>query len=249
MPNGKCQLCDQPAEVRPSGNAEVVNCLTCQEYVLIPSMLRVIHDIPPRVLAALSAYTCQAPPRVEGREPPVLRADNYEGYARLHMGTTVAEKLRRVLKYIEAQTIDKSPGTRVRVEGRTFPLFDAAEPSEVGYLLNLLVEQDYLDGPKNGHQITAKGWAHLDATVTGPEPGTCFVAMASDTVDTLYEEGIRAAVVTDCGFTVTLVEKIEHNQNIDDVIIAELRRCQFMVANFTEHRNYSGPQKLDRRLS
>ena len=61
--------------------------------------------------------------------------------------------------------------------------------------------------------------------------------MASNTVDTVYDEGIRAAVVTDCGFTVTLVERIEHNQNINDVIIAELRRCQFMVADFTGHRN------------
>ena len=102
------------------------------------------------------------------------------------------------------------------------------------------MRRDDLERPtasSGGHCLTEQGWARLDPVVTGAEPGTCFVAMASNTVDTVYDEGIRAAVVTDCGFTVTLVERIEHNQNINDVIIAELRRCQFMVADFTGHRN------------
>jgi hypothetical protein len=32
------------------------------------------------------------------------------------------------------------------------------------------------------------------------------------------------------------VDRIEHNENINDKIIADLRACQFVVADFTGHK-------------
>jgi hypothetical protein len=43
--------------------------------------------------------------------------------------------------------------------------------------------------------------------------------------------------VNDCGFTIVPVDRVEHNENINDRIISELRTCQFVVADFTLHRN------------
>jgi nucleoside 2-deoxyribosyltransferase len=33
------------------------------------------------------------------------------------------------------------------------------------------------------------------------------------------------------------VDRVEHNDNINDRIISEIRACQFLVADFTLHRN------------
>ena len=232
-----CRLCDQPASARSPGNYEYVECQTCGKYQLTTSMLRVIQDVlSPRIRDALSAYTRQTPQRADG-DSHVLDASNYENYARQHIGTSVSTKLRRLLKHMALQTQETHPGAKVQVTGKMYPLFDAAR-SEMGYLTDLLAKRGDVEREANSFfRITEQGWKRLEPIAPGGEPGTCFVAMASDMVNRAYEPGIRAAVVTDCGFDVILVEKVEHNGSINDLIIAELRRCQCLVADFSHHRN------------
>jgi nucleoside 2-deoxyribosyltransferase len=45
------------------------------------------------------------------------------------------------------------------------------------------------------------------------------------------ERGIVAA-----GYQPFVVMKVEHNQKIDDLIIGEIRRSRFLIADFTGHR-------------
>jgi hypothetical protein len=40
-----------------------------------------------------------------------------------------------------------------------------------------------------------------------------------------------------CKFTIVRPDRVEHNDNVNDRIISEIRSCQFMVADFTLHRN------------
>jgi nucleoside 2-deoxyribosyltransferase len=56
-------------------------------------------------------------------------------------------------------------------------------------------------------------------------------------LDSAYDEGIKPAVTEDCQFSVIRVDRVEHNDNINDRIIGEIRGCQFIVADFTLHRN------------
>ena len=47
-----------------------------------------------------------------------------------------------------------------------------------------------------------------------------------------YEEGIALAI-EDAGYKPVRIDRKDHNNKIDDEIIAEIRRSRFLVADFT----------------
>jgi hypothetical protein len=76
-----------------------------------------------------------------------------------------------------------------------------------------------------------------DEQVAYPVHGRCFVAMAfRDSLLEAYTEGIHAAIKKDCGFEAVRMLELEHNDKICDRIIVEIRKAQFVVADFTFHR-------------
>lgn len=74
--------------------------------------------------------------------------------------------------------------------------------------------------------------AELDGNNAGSKQA--FVAMwFDDSMHDAYENGIRPAI-EDAGYVATRIDKIDHNDKIDDKIIAEIRRSRFLVADFTQ---------------
>ncbi len=60
-----------------------------------------------------------------------------------------------------------------------------------------------------------------------------FVAMwFDDSVKEAYEAGIECAI-RDSGYRPLRIDKKQHNNKIDDEIIAEIRRSRFIVCDFT----------------
>jgi nucleoside 2-deoxyribosyltransferase len=51
----------------------------------------------------------------------------------------------------------------------------------------------------------------------------------------VFESGFAKAI-SDSGYTPFRIDRKEHNQKIDDEIVAEIRRSKFVVADFTGHR-------------
>lgn len=71
----------------------------------------------------------------------------------------------------------------------------------------------------------------------GGIPGRCFVAMwFSNETKAAYQEGIEPAV-TNAGFRPLRIDMKEHNNEIPDEIMAEIRNAQFVVADFTGQRH------------
>lgn len=56
-----------------------------------------------------------------------------------------------------------------------------------------------------------------------------------DNMTQVYNEAIAPAIEA-AGYTPVRIDKTEHNQKIDDEIIAQIRRSKFVVADFTKHR-------------
>jgi nucleoside 2-deoxyribosyltransferase len=54
----------------------------------------------------------------------------------------------------------------------------------------------------------------------------------SDETQSAYADGIEPAI-TESGYRAVRIDKKEHNNKIDDEIIAEIRRSKFLVADFT----------------
>lgn len=109
---------------------------------------------------------------------------------------------------------------------------------ELRELLRLLSETGFLDAQFYSSGIdarpTARGWEELDKMGRRQiESSQAFVAMwfNEETEDT-YVKGIAPALM-DTGYKPMRIDKKDHNNKIDDEIIAEIRRSRFIVADFT----------------
>ena len=89
---------------------------------------------------------------------------------------------------------------------------------------------------------TARGWQELD-NLKRPRTNSsqAFVAMwFNETTNDAYINGIELALKT-TGYKPIRIDKKEHNNKIDDEIVAEIRRSHFLIADFTcEPRNVRG---------
>jgi len=85
--------------------------------------------------------------------------------------------------------------------------------------------------------ITPRGWEFLEnLNKSTSDSDTGFVAMWFDsTVNPAWLDAIKPAI-EEGGYQPVRIDKVEHNNRIDDEIIAGIRACKFLVADFTGQR-------------
>ncbi|PZM10165.1 nucleoside 2-deoxyribosyltransferase [Rhizobium tubonense] len=85
-----------------------------------------------------------------------------------------------------------------------------------------------------GISLTFDGYSHLEQLKANPRASLqAFVAMwFGIEVAEAYKNGIGPAII-DAGYRPMRIDQKEHNNKIDDEIIAEIRRSRFVVADFT----------------
>jgi nucleoside 2-deoxyribosyltransferase len=111
---------------------------------------------------------------------------------------------------------------------------------ELNYLLfdYLVKAKGFLlsDDDQNGFKISPAGWAHLDDTERQINSVQAFVAMMfSSRTNKLWANGISKGIA-DAGYKPFRIDKLDHNNRIDDEIIAAIRKSKFLVADFTGNR-------------
>lgn len=130
-----------------------------------------------------------------------------------------------------------------------------AADDEVMYLTNFLARKGLLEekvaaygvNSQGSYQntenyfeyvITPDGHSHLAELEKKVIASTrAFVAMWFDeSMGAAYEHGL-ALGISDAGYEPLRIDRIDHNNKIDDEIIAEIRRSRFLVADFTQGRN------------
>ena len=82
--------------------------------------------------------------------------------------------------------------------------------------------------------MTSSGWQKF-AELAEQEPlgSQAFVAMwFSPIMNDVYVEGFERGIA-EAGYDAVRIDRKEHNNKIDDEIIAEIRRSKFVVADFT----------------
>jgi hypothetical protein len=105
-----------------------------------------------------------------------------------------------------------------------------------------LVEGQFSLGGACHVRPTAAGWQELDnLTRRKSDSSQAFIAMwFHDSMDDAFTKGITPAVLA-TGYKPIRIDKKEHNNKIDDETIAEIRRSQFLIADFTcENRKVRG---------
>lgn len=112
---------------------------------------------------------------------------------------------------------------------------------ELQYLLTefLIGEKRFLISESTAgidYKISPAGWAFLDDSGKMPDSIQAFVAMwFSNETGKLWTEGIYPAIVG-AGYKPFRIDKHDHNNRIDDEIIASIKRSKFLVADFTGQR-------------
>jgi hypothetical protein len=156
-----------------------------------------------------------------------------------------------VLDKIDAATLllaDRSAGFGSEVAftvAEVAPLIWARPSPEVGSIIahlqesGLAVRHDSVrtKGEPLRLSLTAKGWQRVDhLRPLGQRGRKAFVATAfTDVMAQVYDLGIRPALIA-AGYEPYRVDRDHFSEKIDDRIMAELRRCALLVADFTAQR-------------
>jgi hypothetical protein len=230
-----CPVCDR-ADVKTEGTA--LNCKRCCRYSIDARVGAVLKDPDfARLRVYLSAHLRQAGER--GEEVVAVRFDNWKTFAEGHAHTRVSRKLDMLLELF--CKLSSTAGKTIALNPTDdFVLVDAGDVEEMNWLTESLVEQQMLrvsdPYPFRSYTVTPKGWEHNSPMYPGGVPGTCFVAMAlHPLLDGVYESGIKPAVEAS-GLTVINVGKVQYNGIVTDLIHAEIRRAQVIVADVTSQR-------------
>ncbi len=242
MTTGSCPICGLNSFEEQLGgrDAYTFECKRCGTFAMTGRLLRQFrgHEHEPddlKLRPYLSAYTKQT--SMAGTTP-MLGSENWRDVARAHMGTPVPAKVLKLLRLFE--TGSDHPGASVRtIPELDFPLLDAKNTEEMGFLYNHLVDLGYVEQvSENVARLTVKGWEQLSPNPSVGLPGRVFVAMSfADELDIVYFEGIAPALKDDCKLEPRRMKEIQHVDQITERIIAEIKLAQFMVADFTGQRS------------
>jgi hypothetical protein len=213
-----------------------VKCARCGEYRITRQCSFNPQNADAGTLAAVSASTRQA---TESGASLLLRMDNWDQLSAAHKRTPVRQKVIKLLQYLASKS--QFPGDAVRIDEQVdYPAFDAATPAECNFLVQHVYKKGYLHRWAGGFAtLSVRGWDHVEPLIgIAGIPGRCFVAMSfAEELDEAYLLGMKLAVEKDCGLTAIRMKEIEHNQDICDRLLSEIRQAQFVIADFTGHRN------------
>ena len=189
----------------------------------------------PILKCALSCATRQS---FEAKQVVQITETTALQLAEAHLNTRVSENQERLLREIAKKAV--RPHVEVPFSSKSdFTLIDCYSREEFLWHFESLKGQGLIAFTLTASdevvaRLTTTGWNKVQPLVrpTGI-PGRCFVAMwFSEDTRAAYESGISPAL-SDAGFTPIRIDRKEHNNEIPDEIIAEIRNCQFMVADFT----------------
>ena len=104
---------------------------------------------------------------------------------------------------------------------------------DLGYVANTVTGSGH-----SGFMITAKGWQRVsELRQPGRDSKQAFVAMSfAPEYAQFFDSGIKPAIEADQKMKAYRIDRADHNNRIDDQIIAEIRRSRYLVSDFTAHR-------------
>ena len=147
----------------------------------------------------------------------------------------------RITPYI-GQFIPIDPST-------DYPYFYCKNAEELIGLFGLLDDEDLIKGtvpthPTTNTVLTPKGYQRLrEIQKPNQESNQCFVAMwFADEMKNAFDDAIMPAIQyvepggTESRFKAVKIDNVEHANDINDEIIAQIRRSRFMVCDLTGYR-------------
>ena len=232
-----CPLCKIEAEQvsqLPTQPLYAVNCPACGKYHITMSGLD--DPLPTNALPGkVSAWTRQ---EHEAGHIALVTDEKLLNPPKLFDGLTCESKLLRALQTIARKW--PNPGEYVALNATHWPLFCDTGFNEFMWLLKSLFERTFLDQNLANIKVakarlTALAWQTLEsANSKFQQADLCFVAMRFlPELDPLFTSMRKAAARA--GYFCQRVDTDPHADHIDQRLIDMLKRCRFVIADFTDN--------------
>ena len=192
--------------------------------------------------------------RRQGNFAPLVTLDIVE-YGKKCRPSTVSERADSLLGYLvqESDAIGRKIEIGCEGENNLYGEFqfsdspteqtamawtESTTSEELSFLYRYLREQGWIEVDISGRckvcKVRVEGYKHAGDLLVNADSTQGFVAMWFDeSTDEVYSSGIEPGIL-DAGYKPLRIDRKEHNNKIDDEIIAEIRRSRFLVADFTE---------------
>ena len=157
------------------------------------------------------------------------------------------EKLNKTLLVISDKS--KWVGDVVNIDHKKdYPLYFCRNWRELISVIKLLISENLINNPVvndlNSLQITTDGYVKIrDLRKYNKESNQCFVAMwFTEEMNGIYEKSFKKGIEfvepgqTEPRFKAVKIDNVEHANDINDEIIAQIRRSRFMVCDLTGYR-------------
>ncbi len=245
--NDLCILCNQSAQkTQIQGRDEYIfRCKTCGNYSSDGLMIAEFETSKTQEQKAMiSAYTREL--YEFELDPPKLNvlADSgeIERIIERYMNKSYIEKFDNLILFLSRKTNFYGHSITVNLNN-DYPITFSNGREEFEYIFINKIASDGLIRTAG----TAGASTSLKLTWEGLEKAAeiesrkvisknCFVAMSFDaSLNEAYDDGIKPAI-EQAGYTPIRIDKEEHNEKICDLIIAEIRKCKFLVADMTMHK-------------
>lgn len=249
----KCPIWGTPAEVVTVGeNVDVSSPRAGGEYRLTGTACKVLDALPLEARARLTTWLVDQ--RRAGVKKPVVNVDVLK-VSRDRRSLSLGDRKERLFRAIRATNpnlhfsfkLAGSVDDDYHFWHRHLGAWTESANPEGGDVPRLceLAEEDGLLRRHGGHAyLTSQGWSFLEQLGQhGADTSQVFVAMwFSPEMQAAYDEGISLAI-RDAGYIPLRIDAKEHNNKIDDEIIAEIKLSRFVVADFT-----AGQVEADRKF-
>lgn len=227
-----CPICRRNLREGPisSGLWTTYSCRTCGGFSLFQSMIGELASdkwTPYRHLISATTKEARMPVDV-----------NREMLQRLECGgireRTVSEKIELMVRHYARRSNEIGHGVMAEADTE-YPAAWCRSPTEWGTLLRELIRGfGYLESTSNGVAVTVKGWEWLaERPAAAGDVG--FIAMSfADELKPIYE-AIDGAIFS-AGYKPVRVDQDHYTGGVMDRILARIRECRFVVADYTHNR-------------
>jgi hypothetical protein len=206
-------------------------------YFISSSAIGTVRQLDDLTRAHLTTWLIDQ--RLQGTPDPEVTTYSIDS-ARTLRSSSVPKRADRLLRHLVAST--KRIGDLLRFvnssQDELLAYSESRVGSEIRFLLTMLANQGWISQGSHsaGVDVTVLpgGYERVqELTDRMAASNQGFVAMWFDAgMETAFSHGIGPAI-QDAGYTPMRIDRKQHNNKIDDEIIAEIRRSRFLVADFT----------------
>lgn len=215
-------------------DADEISCPRCGSYLAGPFAKAVLKEFSAEQRADVSIAVRQN--HISGGDPiPIDQSTVEEILASSPPRLSLFEGVDRALLYLAARAPSHFAQITFHKE-IDFPALRFKSEREMNDALVAAARLGYFESDKS--RITVDGWRRiLELRRDAPNSRQAFVAMwFAKELDEGWEQGFKPGIDSTGLFDAIRVSAIEHNDKIDDRIVAEIRRSGLVVADFTGDR-------------